>query len=97
MRERERERGLLFTGGPGDMPSILGVQPVVFPESDELWLVYTGGCDTPPEGSKASHVLSLCAVKKNTYTCTPLIPFQSRVANFLYLPTDTKERCQTFC
>ena len=87
------------------------LQSIMFGEINERWLIYSGGCRTPPEGSDPSHVLSLYVTKKkgggemlksmfrfgsSGPMFNPLVPFGSRIVDFMYLPTDRALRGQLF-
>ena len=93
-----------FEHGPPSTP-IQKLQYIEFQEADERWLIYSGGCCIPPGGSDASTVLSIYSNKKikfyrlnpfakqSTSMFNPLVPFGSRIVDFMYLPA---VRCQSF-
>ena len=73
------------------------LQRIKFREINERWLIYSGGCRTPPEGSDPSHVLSLyVAKKKGGEMLKSLVPFGSRVVDFICLPTDKGMKGELF-
>ena len=87
----------LSTAVPEQSPSstpIQKLQHIIFKNIEETWLIYSGGCHTPPEGSDPSHVLSLYVVKKNNAeSVRSLVPFGSRIVDFVSIPAETlKER-----
>ena len=81
--------------GPPSLP-IQKLQRIVFGETKETWLIYSRGCRTPPEGSDPSHVLSLYVAKKSGTVLKSLVPFGSRIVDFMCLPTDKALRGQLF-
>ena len=63
------------------------------PETKQLYMAYTGGCPLPTTMCDHSHVISLCYAADGTMTY-PLVPFSSKVVDFVFLPCDYKPAVQ---
>ena len=82
--------------GPPSTP-IQKLQHISFNKINERWLIYSGGCRTPPKGSDPSHVLSLYVVKKNNAeSVRSLVPFGGRIVDFISIPAGTLKERQLF-
>ena len=89
------------TGASKQSPPSIPVQKLqcmLFGEIQETWLIYSGGCRIPPEGSDLSHILSIYVIKKSGgEMLKSLVPFGSRIVDFMCLPTVRALRGQLTC
>ena len=74
---------LLIPGVPEGLKSVKSITKLQFIPTSSTSLVYVGGCSSLPTDSNDSNVLSKIEIL--TKKCLPLVPFDGRIADILYL------------
>lgn len=70
-------------GALKDNPLVTPLRKFQYVSLTGVWLVYTGGCSSVPDGSKDSHIVSSLS---RPNIDLPIIPFNDEVVDILCLP-----------